>query len=100
MPARGRPGPVGAHELASVLMPEGDLHARLVLEPQAYPALSTRSCLPRRTERALVRSGRTDVLAALGFGDALTTCTEGEWRIGHHLPDGDATPVVSSPPRG
>jgi hypothetical protein len=69
------------------------------VEPHTYPALSTRRCLFRRTEWALVRSDRTDVLAALGFGDALVTRMEGEWWMGHHL-DGDATPVVTSAPRG
>ena len=56
------------------------------VEPHLYPDLSTRRCLFRRTEWALVQSREPELLAALAYGDALLTRLEGEWWMGYHLP--------------
>ena len=68
------------------------------VEPHVYPALTTRRCLFRRTEWALLHSGEPELLAALAYGDALMTRLEGEWWMGYHLPgagERSAEPGVS-----
>lgn len=55
------------------------------VEPALLPALTTRRCLFRRSEWALVHYADDEVAAAAGREQAMLTRLEGEWWMGFHL---------------
>lgn len=57
-------------------------------EPAILPALTSRRCLLRRTEWALVHYADDEVAAAAGRGQSLLTRLDGEWWMGYHLTPG------------